>query len=167
MAHAPMRTKRDPADPVEASDPRRGRSAAIAADAGSLAAGALARRGFTDPTLVLRWRDIVGAQVADIAVPVRLREGPTGATLTLKAEPGAALFLQHESRQLCARINAWAGRALVTRLRFLQGPLAERPDSPAARRPNPPPATDPAWGFAGQKELKAALLALAGWRQAD
>jgi hypothetical protein len=167
MAQAPKRTKRDPSDLAEASDPRRGRSAAIAADAGTLAAGAFARRGFTDPTLVLRWRDIVGAQVADIAIPVRLSESPSGATLTLKAEPGAALFLQHESRQLCARINAWAGCHLISRLRFVQGQLEERPDSPSARNPSPPPPTDPARRFIGQKELKAALLALAGWRRAD
>jgi hypothetical protein len=162
-----MRTKRDPADLAEARDPRRGRSAAIAADAGTLVAGAFARRGFTDPTLVLRWRDIVGAQVADLAVPVRLSEGPSGATLTLKAEPGAALFLQHESRQLCARINAWAGRPLISKLRFIQGQLAERPENPVARQPTPLSPTDPVQRFTGQRNLKAALLALAGWRQAD
>ena len=167
MAQAPKRTKRGVPDPAEAIDARRGRSAAVAADASMLAAGAIARRGFADPTLVLRWRDIVGAQVADLAIPIRLSEGPSGATLTLKAEPGAALFLQHESRQLCARINAWAGRPLVSRLRFVQGQLEERPDGPAVRSPTTPSPTDPAWRFSGKADLRAALLALAGWRRTD
>ena len=167
MTQAPKRSKRGTTGPAETIDSRRGRIAAVAADTGTLAAEAFARRGFVDPTLVLRWRDIVGAQVADLARPVRLSEGPSGATLTLKAEPGAALFLQHESRQLCARINAWAGRPLISRLRFVQGQLEERPDARAAPSPTPPPPTDPAWSFAGKADLKAALLALAGWRRTD
>ncbi len=167
MAQDSMPTKPGTSDHTEAIDMRRGRSTAVAADASTLAAGAFARRGFADPTLVLRWRDIVGAQIADLAIPVRLSEGPSGATLTLKAEPGAALFLQHESRQLCARINAWAGQPLINRLRFVQGSLEERPDAPAPRSPTPPPPTDPVWQFAGKEDLREALLALAQWRRTD
>lgn len=169
MAQAPMRTKSGtaPTDAAEAVVTRRGRSAAVAADATALAARAFARKGFADPALVLHWSEIAGPEVARLAVPVKLSNGPSGATLTLKADPGAALFLQHESRQLCARINAWAGQQLVSRLRFVQGPLARPPKVRAARRACAPSPADPAWHFAGDEGLKAALLALAAWRRGD
>ena len=74
---------------------------------------AFVRAGFVDPTLVLRWEEIAGSETAALAQPIKLSEGPSGGVLTLKAEPGAALFLQHESRSLCERINAYLGRPAV------------------------------------------------------
>src|SRR5262245_51187614 len=76
---------------------RRGRAGAAGADLQAQAQGAFARVGFADATLLLRWREIVGADVARMAMPVKLLEGPEGAVLTLRSEPGAALFLQHQS----------------------------------------------------------------------
>ena len=148
--------------------PRRGRAATVARDAPALAAAAFARKGFADPTLVLRWEEIVGAEVARLARPLKLNEGPNGGVLTLKAEPGASLFLSHETRALCARINAYLGREAVTRLRFVQGPLASRP----LRRTPPRPAAavpkkDPALAFRGTEGLRDALASLARWRGRD
>lgn len=153
--------KQDAAETYE----RRNRTEAIGG-AGSLAAEALARAGFRDPALVLRWREIVGAEVAQFSRPFRFSEGPSGGTLTLKAEPAAAVFLQHQSRTLCERINRFAGRDMVTRLRFVEGPLAH-PEPPAGlpRVPAEMPADDPARRFAGPDSLKAALQALARARQ--
>ncbi len=113
---------------------------------------------------MLRWSEIVGPEVARLAVPVKLSEGTTGGTLTLKTEPGASVFLQHETRELCDRINRFLGRPAVDRLRFVQSPLAAQPRRPQLRRPGTVPPEDPAQTFRGAEDLKAALLALARWR---
>ena len=146
--------------------PRRNRTEAVAAQAGVAGATAFARAGFADPTLVLRWEEIAGADVARIARPIRLSESASGGVLTLKAEPAASLFLQHHTRSLCDRINAYLGRDAVVRLRFIQGPLASRPFRPRApiSKGQPSPA-DPARGFQGSERLKSALLELAGARR--
>src|SRR5689334_24352128 len=106
---------------------RRARAEAVGRDASIAARAAFVRAGFLDPTLVLRWTEIAGAETARIARPLRLSEGASGGVLTLRAEPAAAsggvltlraepaaaLFLQHESRALCERINGYLGRAAV------------------------------------------------------
>jgi len=149
------------------SDPppsRRGRAASIGRDVGQAAMSAFARAGFADPALVLHWPDIAGAEVARLARPVKLSKD---GTLTLLCEPGAAVFLGHESRLILGRIRDWAGRPLATRLKFTQGPLAQRKAPPplakpaAAARPG-----DPALAYQGPEGLKAALQSLARWRAA-
>ena len=148
--------------------PRRGRAGAVARDTPALSAAAFARKGFSDPALVLRWAEIAGPEVARLARPLKLSEGPNGGVLTLKAEPGASLFLSHETRSLCARINAYLGRPAVTRLRFVQGPLAARPVRRAVLRPSPSvPARDPVLAFRGAEGLREALASLARWRSRD
>jgi hypothetical protein len=85
----------------------------------------------------------------------------------LKAEPGAATFLQHESRSLCGKINAALGRDAVARLRFVQGPLASR--SPLRGLPSGPlpalPPDDPAAAYRGPSALQEALIRFARQRQ--
>ncbi len=157
--------KRNKQSQSDAPPPRRGRSAAVAQDSGALSASAFARKGFDDPTLVLRWAEIVGPEVARLAVPVKLSSGPDGGTLTLKAEPGASLFLSHETRTLCDRINAYLGRPAVAKLRFVQASLALRPPPPRPRKPGALPADDPAQRFKGNEGLREALLSLARWRR--
>jgi hypothetical protein len=109
------------------------------------AASALQRAGFSDTTLVLRWREIVGADIARIVEPVKLTEGLEGAVLTLKCEPGAAVFLQHQTRELLQRLASYLGPARVTRLRFVPGelePACSPPDHPAVRHHGGPPRPD-------------------------
>jgi hypothetical protein len=145
--------------------PRRNWAAAIGRDAGGTAAAAFVRAGFGDPALVLHWPDIAGTEVARIARPVRFsaRDG----VLTLLAEPGAALFLGHESRALMGRINSYLGRTAVSRIKFVQGRLTMPPPTP----PPPWPAknldsSDPANTYKGPDEVKIALQNLARWRAA-
>jgi hypothetical protein len=146
--------------------PRRNRTASVGRDAAALGSGIFARAGFRNPTLVTRWADIVGPEVARICQPVKLSEGASGGVLTLKAEPGASLFLQHESRLLCEKINAYLGHSAVVRLRFVQGPLATRP-APRTRRKarGDVGPDDPALAYNGPEGLKSALLALAKTRR--
>ena len=119
-------------------------------------------RHWSDPSFVLRWTEIAGPEVARIAQPLRLAQDKSGGVLTLKAEPGAALFLQHESRSLIARINAYLGAAAIQRLKFVQAPLAARPEpaSPPSTNGDVPPG-DPALSYDGPDNVRAALIALA------
>ena len=134
----------------------------IGADAGSVAGIAFARAGFADPSLVLRWSEIAGAEVARLAQPLKFAEGPSGGTLTLRALPGAALFLAHEKRSLCERINAYLGRQAVVQIKFSQGALSPRLPSPKPQKPaGPLPPSDPSRRYEGPEGLAKALQALA------
>lgn len=134
----------------------------IGADAGSVAGTAFARAGFSDPSLVLRWNEIAGPEVARLAQPLKFAEGPSGGTLTLRALPGAALFLAHEKRSLCERINAYLGRQAVAQIKFSQGALSPRPPSPKPQKPaGPLPPADPSRRYEGPEGLAKALQALA------
>ncbi len=144
---------------------RRNWADAVSRDATLAARSAFVRAGFADPTLVLRWTEIAGAETARLARPIKLSESASGGVLTLKAEPAAALFLQHESRALCARINSYLGRVAVARLRFVQGALAMPPPPPGPRpKPVEPSAADPARRWHGPPNLGEALLNLARQR---
>jgi hypothetical protein len=146
--------------------PRRNRAGSIGRDAGTAAAAAFARAGFTDPALVLHWPDIAGAEVARIARPVRF--SAKDGMLTLLAEPAAALFLGHESRALMARINAYLGRAAVSKVKFVQGRLAVPRSFPAPPHPAETlNSSDPANTYHGPNRVKAALQSLARWRAAE
>jgi hypothetical protein len=152
--------------PEETQPSRRGRAAAVGGEARAAASPAFLRMGFTDPALVLRWREIAGAEVARLCQPLRFSDGPRGGTLTLKALPGAALFLGHETRALTGRINQYLGRPAVARLKFVQGALPLPRPAPIPRRPAADTAgTDPANAWRGPDALKAALIALARWRE--
>jgi hypothetical protein len=159
--------KRPPNHSEAEAPSRRNRVRPIAEDARAEAASPFSRAGFRDPTLLLRWEEIAGAETARMARPIRFSEGAEGGVLTLKAEPGAALFLQHESRTLIERINTYLGAETVTRLRFIQAPLVRRPPPPpkATRSTTAPPPSDPAYDFRGPESVRSALLKLAAARQ--
>lgn len=147
------------------AEERRNRTEAISRSS-AVAGPAFMRAGFADPTLILRWPDIVGPDIARFAEPLKLSEGPSGGTLTLRAEPAAAVFMQHQTRALCDRINAFLGRPAVAKLRFVNGAVTAPPEP--QRRPKPPaepPPGDPATRFEGSEDLKAALVALARARR--
>ena len=140
---------------------RRNRAVAVGLDVARLGSAGFERAGFADPTLVLRWNEIVGPEIARFAQPLRMTEGPSGGVLTLKADPAASVFLQHESRALCSRINSYLGSPAVQRLRFVAGNMTPRllKSHGAAKSDSAP--DDPACRFAGQERLRRALLALA------
>ncbi|HTT85315.1 MAG TPA: DUF721 domain-containing protein [Rhizomicrobium sp.] len=160
------RARKQPPQSAETEPPaRRSHAASVSIDIAILARAAFLRAGFDDPTLVLRWREIAGPEVARIARPLRITQGASGAVLTLKADPAAALFLQHESRTLCARINTYLGRAAVQSLRFVPGEIALQSKKLPQKNPQDSGAADPALRFAGENSLKRALLALARARR--
>ncbi len=99
------------------------------------ARSAFARAGFGDATLLIRWSEIVGPHIARIALPLKWQDGPDGAVLTLKCEPGAAVLLQHQTRMLIERLNTYVGQGRIVRLKLVPGRLTERPEPPRHPRP--------------------------------
>ena len=143
---------------------RRGWAGAVGKDASASAHAAFVRAGFADPALVLHWNDVVGPEIARMARPVRFSQ--KDGVLTLQAEPAAALFLGHEARALAGRINDYLGRNAVQRLKFVQSPLASRPEAPQPARPDVAvKSTDPAVHYRGPEDLAKALKSLARWRK--
>jgi hypothetical protein len=110
--------------------PRRNWVRAASETALNEASGAFARAGFADPTLVLRWAEIAGPAVARLCRPMKWQEGESGATLTLKCEAGAAVLLQHQTRELTRRLNAYLGANRIARLKFVAGQMSQAPEPP-------------------------------------
>jgi len=148
---------------------RRNWVSAIAGDAAAVGQSAFLRAGFSDPSLVTHWDAIAGPEVARLARPLRLSQGTHGGVLTLLSEPGASIFLQHDTRALCDRINTFLGGVAVVRLKFVQGALPQS-RAPAPRRPAAPgslPPADPAARYEGPDGLREALHRLARARRLD
>lgn len=156
-----MARTREPAQP-EAPPQRHGRPTPVGADTGFAGAAAFARAGFRDPSLVLRWNEIAGPEVARLAQPLKFTDSPAGGILTLRTAPGAALFLGHEKRALCERINAYLGRPAVQQLKFSQGALLPpKPRQLPLKPAGPLPPADPSRRYQGPEGLMKALQALA------
>jgi hypothetical protein len=86
--------------------------------------------------LKAEWAPIVGPDWAEVSWPATLgRDG----VLKLRAAPGAALEIQHRAPLIIERINLFFGRAVVTRLALVQGPL---PLASGGSRPVIPPLSE-------------------------
>jgi len=112
----------------------------------------VAKRGFGEAALLLRWREIVGERIAGLCQPVRLqwplrpraksddkdkgkrRESPQEpATLALRVEPGFGLEAQHLAPTIIERVNAHLGWRCVARVTLRQEALK---NAPGPRRPS-------------------------------
>ena len=127
------RTNRRSAPGNAPSTARRGWAGHAGEDVLGHAGAALQRAGFADATLVLRWREIAGEDIARIAEPLKLTEGPEGQVLTLKCEAGATVFLQHQTRELQQRLATYLGQGRIARIRLVPGELERSqglPDHP-------------------------------------
>ena len=110
-----------------------------------LLADAFKKQGFAATELVTRWKDIVGAEIAVHAEPLKLQwpreaggEPAEPATLVLRVEGPAAIEIQHQSAVILERINRFFGWQAVGRIALRQAPLS-RPKVKAA----PPTAARP------------------------
>lgn len=106
----------------------------------------VARQGFGETSLLMRWREIVGARVAEICQPMKLQWPPRAkrpaperpqepATLVLRVSPGFGLEAQHMSSIIVDRVNAHLGWRCVGRLALRQEELRE--DSPVVKAATP------------------------------
>ena len=127
------------------SKPQRSFAKPLSQLVGKTIADAFARQGFASTGLVTHWPEIVGAEVAAHAEPLRMQwprrvheDAPEPATLVLRVEGPVALEIQHLSGVIIERVNRFFGWRAVGRIAIRQAPLVRRP---AKRRPAPP---DPA-----------------------
>ena len=100
-----------------------------------------ARQGFASADVVTHWADIVGAEIAVHAEPIKLNwpraDEPEPATLVLRVEGPAAIEIQHLSGVILERVNRFFGWRAVGRLALRQAPLTRRPAPKAAPPPDP------------------------------
>ena len=97
-------------------------------------------RGFAVSRVLTHWDDIVGADLAAMARPVKVgyaRNG-FGATLTVLTTGALAPMVEMQKEQMRARVNATYGYNAISRIRVTQTAptgFAERPGSfsPAAK----------------------------------
>ena len=119
-------------------------------------ADAFKKQGFASTELVTRWHDIVGADIAAHAEPVKLQwqrqvegEPPEPATLVLRVEGPVVVEIQHQAAVVLERINRFFGWQAVGRIAFRQAPLS-RPKVKAA-----PPKIDAAEAARVESSLTA------------
>jgi hypothetical protein len=91
--------------------------------------------------LVTRWADIVGADLADKAQPVKIRtikskNGNTASSLDIAVSPADAMVLHYRKDLILERINQIFGEQLVSAIRFVpEAANATRPPMPRRLRP--------------------------------
>lgn len=79
-------------------------------------------RGFAVSRLLTHWHEVVGEDIADMALPVKVgfgREG-FGATLTLLTKGAYAPLLQASLPKIKDRVNACYGYAAISHVRITQ-----------------------------------------------
>ena len=112
---------------------------------------AFGRKSIAEQQLLTRWRDLVGEEHARHSLPLRLRRGRNnqGGTLSVQAESGAAVLMQHDAPRIIERINRDSGYELVARLKFIQAPLPKTGEAEAkggkaamSAPSSPPPVPD-------------------------
>jgi len=112
--------------------------------AGKTLADALARQGFASTGIVTHWADIVGAEIADHAEPMRMawprrvhEDDPEPATLILRVEGPVALEIQHMSGIIIEKVNRFFGWRAVGRIQIRQAPLMRRQKKVRPAKPDP------------------------------
>ena len=125
--------------------PRRALPTLLSELAGKAIADALARQGFASTGIVTHWAEIVGAEIATHAEPMRMswprrvhEDAPEPATLVLRVEGPVALEIQHLSGVIIEKVNRFFGWRAVGRIQIRQAPLRRR--GPKARSAAPDPA---------------------------
>jgi len=130
-------------------------------------------RGFAVSKLLTHWAEVVGEDIAAIALPVKIgygREG-FGATLTLLTTGAAAPVLQMQLPKIRDRVNACYGYNAISRVTitqtapqgFAEGQVAFTPAPKSAPKPTDPAVRRAAEALSDEVHdpvLRAALEAL-------
>ncbi|MBP5343740.1 MAG: DUF721 domain-containing protein [Alphaproteobacteria bacterium] len=85
----------------------------------------LGSHGFADVELISHWSDILGEELSQGVLPVRL-SFPTGSrqngTLHVRAAAGAfALLFEQQKMYICNRINSYFGYPAISQIKIIQG----------------------------------------------
>ena len=104
---------------------------------------AFKKQGFASRELVTRWSEIVGADIAAYAEPLKIQwqrpvEGQPEipATLILRVEGPRALEIQHSSTVILERVNRFFGWSAVGKIALRQAPLSRPAQRKRARPPS-------------------------------
>lgn len=130
-------------------------------------------RGFAVSRLLTHWAEVVGAEIAAMALPVKVgygREG-LGATLTLLTTGASAPLLQMQLPKIRDKVNACYGYNAISRVVITQTAPTGFAEGQVAFTPKPKPAPEPPdpavqatartlSGEIGDQTLRAALEAL-------
>lgn len=131
------------------------------------------KRGFAEARLLTHWDEIVGAEIAAIAVPLKITYGRGfGGTLVLLTTGANAPVLEMRGTEIVEQVNACYGYRAVSRVQVTQTAptgFAEGKVAFHGARPSGPPQADPerlahvTLGLAEIEDetLRAALEALA------
>lgn len=116
---------------------------------------AFEKHGFAAASLITDWAAIVGAEMARLTRPERLKwpravekysdtddeqRGRPGATLTLRVDPAAALDVQYQRAQIIERINAHFGYRAVAEIKLVQAGADDEVGEPMRMRGTDGPA---------------------------
>ncbi|GAA5080254.1 DciA family protein [Roseibacterium beibuensis] len=145
--------------------------------AGALVSGHLRgpaeKRGFAEARLLTHWAEIVGAEIAEIALPVRITYGRGfGGTLVLLTTGANAPVLEMRREDVVERVNACYGYRAVSRVQvtqtaptgFAEGQVAFAPRAkPVKAAPDPERLKQATTGLTHIEDegLRNALAALA------
>lgn len=132
------------------------------------------KRGFAETKLLTHWAEIVGPDIAEMAVPVKVKFGRGfGGTLVLLTTGSKAPMLEMSREAIITRVNACYGYSAIKDVQVTQTAatgFAEGQVAFTASKPKAKPAPDPArlaTATAGLTEiedpaLREALRKLAG-----
>ena len=100
---------------------------------GACLSDAFKQQGFASAELVTRWTDIVGAEIAAHAEPMKVQwpravgnDAPEPGTLVLRVDGPTAIEIQHLAGVILERVNRFFGWQAVNRLALRQAPLSRR-----------------------------------------
>lgn len=83
--------------------------------------GPFEKRGFAEARLLTHWEEIVGEEIAQIAMPVKISHGRgMGGTLVLLTTGANAPVLDMQKARICDRVNACYGYRAVSRVQITQ-----------------------------------------------
>ncbi|AHM03279.1 hypothetical protein roselon_00869 [Roseibacterium elongatum DSM 19469] len=106
--------------------------------------GPAEKRGFAEARLLTHWPEIVGAEIAEIALPVRITYGRGfGGTLVLLTTGANAPILEMRREDIVVRVNACYGYRAVSRVQVTQTAPTGFAEGRVAFAPKPKPGKVP------------------------
>src|SRR6476619_6105794 len=131
-------------EPVAVNKPARSHPKPLSQLVSKTIADLFAKQGFASTGIVTHWPQIVGAEIADHAEPMRMawprrvhEDDPEPATLVLRVEGPVALEIQHLSGVIIEKVNRFFGWRAVARIQIRQAPLKRKAKKAAPRGPDP------------------------------
>ena len=123
------------------------------------------KHGFAQGDVLSQWPSIVGADIALIALPEKIRwprgqEEKQGGTLTLKVQAGRGLDVQYAAQSIMEKVNAFLGYQAVTGLKVQQSHDFQPRTKPVRLAPAPDAAVLAQVSPVADPELQSALARL-------